>query len=99
MSMRTFADQRGTVWEVFEAHPGSGGKSTMRVPDTFRMGWLCFQSAHERRRLAPIPAGWEAWDEREFLAALLGPLAMPRRTPQAFDARRPPRNSSESVQL
>lgn len=96
--MRTFVDESGTVWEVFEAHPESGGRTQVRVPDTFRMGWLCFQSADERRRVAPIPAGWERWDERELTAALHGPQATPRRTPKAFDARRSPGQSGESAQ-
>ena len=44
-------------------------------PDQFRRvrlagglenGWLAFESSGERRRLAPIPAGWEAVSEREL---------------------------------
>ena len=99
MPMRTFVDQRGTIWDVFEAHPSSGGRSATHVPDAFRMGWLCFQSADERRRLAPIPPGWDTWDERELVAALHGPQATPRRTPKAFDAARQPRHSGESAQF
>ena len=45
------------------------------LPDQFRRvrlagglenGWLAFESSGERRRLAPIPAGWEAATEREL---------------------------------
>lgn len=28
----------------------------------FANGWLCFESEREKRRLAPIPAGWESRD-------------------------------------
>lgn len=30
----------------------------------FRDGWLVFERSGERRRLAPIPAGWERMTER-----------------------------------
>lgn len=30
------------------------------VSAAFAGGWLVFQAPHERRRLAPIPADWEA---------------------------------------
>lgn len=33
-----------------------------------RDGWLCFESAEGRRRLTPIPAGWEVCADRELEA-------------------------------
>ena len=30
---------------------------------TFDAGWLCFEGNGERRRLAPVPSGWAAWDD------------------------------------
>ncbi len=30
----------------------------------FEQGWLCFEAAGQRRRLAPIPSGWEQCDEQ-----------------------------------
>ena len=44
-------------------------------------GWLAFESRSERRRLAPIPPGWEELDA-EGLRALLAraePAGKPRR--------------------
>jgi len=32
--------------------------STLSVQPGLENGWLCFQSADERRRFAPIPADW-----------------------------------------
>jgi hypothetical protein len=32
----------------------------------FADGWLCFESPSEKRRLAPIPAGWEHGGAREM---------------------------------
>ena len=45
------------------------------LPDQFRRvrlagglenGWLAFESSGERRRLAPIPTGWESVSEKEL---------------------------------
>ena len=99
MPMRTFTDSSGTVWDVFEAHPGGGGRTLSRVPESFRTGWLCFQSASERRRLAPIPPDWESWEVSRLVAALHTTHGMARRTPKAFDASRPPRRSGETAQV
>lgn len=102
MPMRTFTDSSGTVWDVFEAHPGGAGRTPSRVPESFRAGWLCFQSVNERRRLAPIPPDWVSWDVESLSAALHATHGMPRRTPKAFDAARlprPPRRSDETAQV
>ena len=32
----------------------------------FERGWLCFECGAVRRRLAPIPAGWESCTESEL---------------------------------
>ena len=35
------------------------------VASEFSQGWLCFESEGEKRRLAPVPDGWnEAWPDR-----------------------------------
>lgn len=44
------------------------------VHDELRDGWLAFRSADERRRLAPIPPGWQLFPEtglRILLASAL----------------------------
>ena len=95
--MRTFTDQAGTSWDVFEVYPGSDGRTVSRVPAAFRHGWLCFQSMGERRRFAPIPSGWTGWDNDALISALHATHGIPRRTPQSFDAqRRSPRSSGEA---
>ena len=40
------------------------------VADDLRFGWLVFQSGSAKRRLAPVPTGWEKLD-RDGLTALL----------------------------
>jgi hypothetical protein len=32
---------------------------TVAVAGEYSSGWLCFESEGEKRRLAPVPAGWE----------------------------------------
>ena len=42
----------------------------MTVAPRFRAGWLIFESRTERRRLGPIPAGWEQCGDEELCAML-----------------------------
>ncbi len=44
-------------------------------------GWIAFQSARERRRLSPIPAGWETLPDAELegMCRRAAPAAPPRR--------------------
>jgi hypothetical protein len=51
--------------------------STGVTPD-MEDGWLCFESATEKRRLHPIPRGWEARSDAE-LEALCGTAETVRR--------------------
>lgn len=40
------------------------------VADELREGWLAFQCESERRRITPIPLGWEAMTDDELLGLL-----------------------------
>jgi hypothetical protein len=87
MTHRTFVDEQGRSWEVWEVHPeiverrlNEDRRSVPRqtadrrqhVDIRFRMapelrhGWLAFQSDVERRRLAPIPEGWERLNDEDL---------------------------------
>ena len=72
--LREFKDASGTSWRVWDVYPSSGRSSQRSTPpDTtqgtdamavfptrnLNDGWLCFESATEKRRLAPIPPEWE----------------------------------------
>ena len=94
MAHRTFTDEDGVVWAVWDVVPTSterrlGGRRLNLTPEQGRQiglgtadrrrterrvmqteprprvalglekGWLVFESATERRRLAPIPEHWE----------------------------------------
>ncbi len=55
MALREFTDASGNRWTVWSTRPDwrSG------VPSELHEGWLTFESGKKRRRLAPIPRGWE----------------------------------------
>ena len=57
MAHRVFfvAGQRWEVWEVRRRGQGEG----RTVSPALEEGWLAFESAMEKRRLAPIPEDWE----------------------------------------
>lgn len=53
--MREFTDSAGMPWRVWSTLPARGAV----FDDTLKGGWLTFESADTRKRLAPIPRGWE----------------------------------------
>lgn len=65
MNRRVFTDAEGAEWEVYDvlALRGFGRPdaepSTVSGPFRAAKSWLTFESAGERRRLSPVPEGWE----------------------------------------
>ena len=57
--------QRGTIERRHELV----GRTTL--PRQMLGGWLAFQSKHERRRVLPVPDGWEDFNDRELQALLM----------------------------
>lgn len=55
MAVREFTDSKGVEWRVWNTRPSI----SLLYGEELRNGWLTFESAIERRRLAPIPGGWE----------------------------------------
>lgn len=43
-----------------------GDTSRVRVSGGYAQGWLAFESKHDKRRLAPVPDGWEGLDDIEL---------------------------------
>ncbi|HET6230703.1 MAG TPA: hypothetical protein VFE05_11590 [Longimicrobiaceae bacterium] len=60
MAHREFTASDGTVWQAWDVVPGKtlGFRTHMTAPE-LSGGWLCFQCDAEKRRLAPIPEGWD----------------------------------------
>ncbi len=68
--MRQFRDEAGVEWQVSLTARGSDAVSRERaLPEAYREGWLVFESAQQKRRLAPVPPNWESMPA-EALAAL-----------------------------
>ena len=81
MALRSFTDQRGVDWQVWDTLPEK------LVSNTLEGGWLTFQSGDEKRRLAPIPLYWATAPEdqlRELLARArpVGPPTVARPEPE-----------------
>ena len=78
--LRGFTDAGGTEWRVWQVLPSpldnqqdtADTLTRMSLNGTpFANGWLCFESTAEKRRLAPIPEGWE-FLEPQVLEVLCG---------------------------
>ena len=55
VALREFLDAHGKAWTVWSTTPDRRSA----LPVDLQAGWLTFESGGQRRRLAPIPAGWE----------------------------------------
>jgi hypothetical protein len=62
------AERRGSADDRRRSRRTSGerrqleDRSRVRIKTTLARGWLAFESRHDKRRLSPIPTGWEALD-------------------------------------
>ena len=43
--------------------PKGHGVSRATIAPEFTYGWLCFETVGEKRRLAPVPEGWDRADD------------------------------------
>jgi hypothetical protein len=59
---RVFDDIRGKRWHAFAVQGSAETADRASLPDSFRGGWLVFESDDELRRVAPIPENWEELD-------------------------------------
>lgn len=63
MGVRSFTSPDGTSWQAWCVIPGQHADwpehARRHLPEAMAAGWVCFESATEKRRLQPIPAGWD----------------------------------------
>ena len=64
MPQREITDALGRVWQVWDVNP------SVVVKEELRNGWLTFETTREKRRLAPLPEGWEDRTDPELLDLL-----------------------------
>jgi hypothetical protein len=67
---RYLADRRGIRRSTDERRTITMPR--LALPGQLRKGWLAFRSRFERRRVAPVPAGWAALSEAELRRLLRG---------------------------
>jgi hypothetical protein len=84
---RGFNDPDGVEWKVWEVRPSSidqaASKLGGRVAPDLQNGWLCFESeTGEKRRLAPVPAGWEAFFFSRMIALWRQATVVRKRPPR-----------------
>src|SRR5688572_2980141 len=70
MALREFTDRSGSRWRVWDIRPEQM-HAAVRAEDHLQNvlnGWLAFESVQsgEKRRLVPIPGGWETASEAEL---------------------------------
>ena len=91
------------VWDIhpmevarqIRSHDADVGEASTPPPTRTRMavsgelvgGWLCFESDREKRRLWPIPAGWEQLDDTELTALCAAAVPAPERKPRRVSGR------------
>ena len=95
MAVRDFVDEKNVKWRVWPVLGASSHPKTA-VEDylgDYGDGWLCFESPHERRRLAHFPDDWDRMPDKDLWKLLILAAVVPVR-----GMRTPPR-PGDSVKL
>lgn len=71
----TYVERRSGTDRRRQPRPGTRERRQRRqhrmaVAPRFRSGWLVFETRSERRRLGPIPPGWEYWPDNQLRVLL-----------------------------
>ena len=78
--LRQFRDADGvewTVWEVDVAHIASSPERLAYLDPALAQGWLAFDDLKgHRRRLAPVPYGWEESTDAQLRGLLARAMAV-----------------------
>ncbi|HEX6041754.1 hypothetical protein [Longimicrobium sp.] len=83
MAVRSFLDPDGREWSVWDVVPSR--TSELFLPATMADGWLCFEAAHEKRRLHPVDSAWEGMDEAALWALCQSAAPVKARRPLSGD--------------
>jgi hypothetical protein len=62
----------------------------LRIHPRLAAGWLCFECATEKRRLVPVPPGWQRMSERGLEELCARAIAMPKTAALYVTPRRRP---------
>jgi len=67
---RRIVDHQDQVWDVWEVRTSAVGSRRIHVQPDLQEGWLAFQCGEQRRRLAPLPVGWDEMSDRALLGLM-----------------------------
>lgn len=72
MAVRDVVHGDGTKWKIWAVmtstfHPKTAAEDFL---GEYGDGWLCFESPHQRRRLARFPLDWDRLPDNELLRLL-----------------------------
>jgi hypothetical protein len=81
MAVRDFVDANNVSWRVWPVTPDALQPRTAAEDylGDFSEGWLCFESATERRRLANYPRDWERLTDGDLCSLLATASLVPTR--------------------
>ena len=84
-ALREVVDALGKMWSVFEVHPSGEGVASTQGADARAQGWLCLRTDVERRRILPIPSGWNTLNDAALLRLIdeAGPTGRRKRMERA----------------
>jgi len=95
MAVRDIVDEKGVKWRVWAVqrssiHPKTAAEDFL---GDYGEGWLCFESANERRRLARFPQDWDRMADKDLIGLLTKAAVVPVRgkktPPKPGDAANP----------
>jgi hypothetical protein len=94
MAVRDVVDENGMKWKVWSVatasfHPKTAAEDFL---GDYAEGWLCFEAATQRRRLAMFPKDWGELSDEGIVALLKkAEIVVPRRNtpPKAGDSAKP----------
>lgn len=76
---RVFVDPRGREWHAFAVFPTAEVSARAQLPEPYCKGWLAFEGAEEKRRLSPVPDGWQSLSAGDLAALCDRADVVPRR--------------------
>ncbi len=82
MRILTVGESEWTVWDVFPTFDARM-RMTGESADLLVQGWLVFECAVEKRRLGPVPDGWDALPDEELAGLLESATFVQPRTGEA----------------
>jgi hypothetical protein len=70
MAHRRIIDSQEQVWDVWAVTTPTSSTRRILVQADLQSGWLAFQCGDQRRRLAPLPAGWDEMSDHALLGLM-----------------------------